>query len=120
MTTKGIKSEFTKHIKKSMGSENPRLNNWDVGITNIEQRRKAEHQNKLGKIKYWKCLNAGALNSANEIEVYFNSKGTTNLPFKNGAIKKSKLVYIFKLPARKKAGLNGAFIENSILEEIFG
>lgn len=38
-----IKSEITKHIGKSMGSENPRLNSWYVGITNNTKRRKAEH-----------------------------------------------------------------------------
>jgi len=119
MNITSIKSQITKHIKKSMNSKNPRLKNWYVGITNDEKRRKAEHNAKIINLKYWKCFNAGSLRSANEIEAYFSKKGTSNRPSKNGANEKSKFVYVFKKPNKKPLGLNGAFTENNLFGFLF-
>lgn len=107
MQPKDIKAQFTKHIKNSMKSQNPKLGLWYAGITNSTKRRKAEHLNKKGDIEYWKCIDAETLNKANEVEAYFSEKGTRNAPSKNGAKNTSKYVYIFKLPTQKSTGLNG-------------
>ena len=119
MDTTSIKSQFTKFVKATMGSENPRMNGWYSGITNNEQRRKAEHNSKNGKIKYWKCINAGTMKKANEVEAYFSAKGTKNLPNPNGANSSSKWVYIFKLPTSKKMGLGGPVTPSSLYSYIF-
>jgi len=119
MNKTAIKSQITKHIKKSMNSENPRLKNWYVGITNNEKRRKAEHKAKMLNLKFWKSFNAGTLNNANEIEAYFSEKGTSNRPSKNGANEKSKFVYVFKKPNKKPTGLNGVFTEKNLFDFLF-
>jgi len=119
MKSNAIKAQFTKHIKESMGSEKPRLNNWYVGITNDTNRRKAQHKSEKGVIKYWKSIDAGSLKEANEVERYFSEKGTSNLPTINGAKASSKFAYIFKLPNKKHTGLNGVYFEN-IHDLVFG
>lgn len=119
MTTSSIKSQITKHIKSSMGTDNPRMNLWYVGITNDENRRKAEHNYKFIGIKYWKSFLTKSMEEANSIEQYFHKKGTINKPSKYGAIGTSKIVYVFKKPSFKSKGLNGAFTFNSILNELF-
>ena len=103
-----------------MGSENPRMNGWYSGITNNEERRKAEHNYKRGKIKYWKCVNAGTMKKANEVEMYFSNKGTINMPSHNGAIASSKWVYIFKLPPNKIMGLGEVINKETFYNQIFG
>ena len=119
MTANSIKSQITKHIKSSMGSENPRLNGWYVGITNNANRRKGEHsKSKLG-LKYWKTFTAKTMNDANIVEAYFSQKGTMNLSSKGGAIKTSKYVYVFKLPVSKPQGLNGVFTLNNLISQLF-
>ena len=120
MKTTSIKGELTKFIKKSMGSENPRFSGWYCGITNNEERRKAQHNYNRGKIKYWKCINAGTMKNANEVERYFSEKGTANLPGPNGAKISSRWVYIFKLPTTKQMGLGGVLEPQSLYEQVFG
>ncbi len=119
MTTTSIKSQITKHIKSSMGSENPRYKGWYVGITNSTDRRKAEHRINVLGIKYWKTFDAESMENANEIEAYFSIKGTSNRPSKNGAIDNSKFVYIFKKPVSKPAGLNGPFTDKNLIDQLF-
>lgn len=80
MKSSSIKTQFTKHIKETMGSENPRYSLQFCGITNDEARRKAEHKYKFGEIANLKCIDAENLKEANLIEVYFSEKGTQNLP----------------------------------------
>jgi len=53
MDTSSIKGQFTRFIKETMGSKNPRLNGWYCGITNNENRRKAEHNYVKGKTSKW-------------------------------------------------------------------
>ena len=120
MDTSSIKGQFTRFVKNTMGSETPRMNGWYSGITNNEERRKAEHNYKKGKIKYWKCVNAGTMKKANEVERYFSDKGTLNLPSLNGALVSSRWVYIFKLPDNKKMGLGGGVSKESLYNQIFG
>lgn len=120
MKTISIKGEFTKFIKKTMRSENPRLKGWYCGITNNENRRKAEHNYAKGKIKYWKCINASTMKKASEVEAYFSIKGTSNLPSPNGANKSSKWVYIFKMPNSKKMGLGGVVTDSDFYNYVFG
>ena len=122
MDTSSIKGQFTRFIKETMGSENPRLNGWYCGITNNESRRKAEHNNSKGKISNWKCIDAGSMKKANEVEAYFSSKGTRNLPNPNGAVKSSRWVYIFKLPSRnsKNYGLGGVVTDKTLYDYVFG
>ena len=120
MKVTGIKGEFTKFIKKSMGSESPRFSGWYCGITNNEERRKAQHNYTRGNIKYWKCVYAGTMKKANEVERYFSEKGTINLPSPNGARASSKWVYIFKLPASKQMGLGGVLDSELLYNQIFG
>lgn len=119
MTTSGIKSQITKHIKLSMGTDRPRMSLWYVGITNNENRRNAEHNNKNIGIKFWKSFTAKSMHDANVVEKYFHEKGTSNMPFKNGAIESSKVVYVFKIPNSKPKGLKGTFNMNNILNELF-
>jgi len=119
MSTTSIKSQITKHIKSSMGSEKPRLNNWYVGITNNLDRRKAEHNKKTLDIKFWKTFDAKTMKDANVIEAYFNTKGTINQSYKGGAIKTSKYVYVFKKPISKPQGLNGAFTNRNLISQLF-
>jgi len=120
MKPNAIKAQFTKHIKDSMGSVNPRINHWYAGITNNTDRRKAEHILEKEIIKHWKFIDAGSVDNANEVEKYFSEKGTRNLPFKNGGKKNSKYAYIFKLPVSKSNGLNGASDVFEILKSVFG
>jgi len=119
METKAIKGEITKHIKKSMGSNNPRFKNWYVGITNDIKRRRAEHNSKKIGIKYWKSFNAGSLKNANEVERYFSLKGTSNRPSPNGANEKSIFVYVFKKPTATAKGLNSPFTEKNLFAQLF-
>jgi len=98
MDTSSIKGQFTRFIKETMGSKNPRLNGWYCGITNNENRRKAEHNYVKGKIKHWKCINASTMK-------------------KN---KSSKWVYIFKMPSNKKMGLGGVLDTQSLFNQVFG
>src|SRR5690554_1567641 len=98
MNKTSIKSEITKHIAKSMGSKNPRLNSWYVGITNDTKRRKAEHRIKVLGLKYWRIFEAETMEFANEIESHFSEKGTMNRPSKNGANGYSRFVYVFRKP----------------------
>lgn len=119
MNSTAIKSEITKHIKKSMNSSEPRLNTWYVGITNDTKRRKAEHKvDKLG-LKFWKTFDAETMENANEIESYFSKKGTINRPSKNGANKFSKFVYVVRKPNSKPTGLNGPFTDKNIIDQLF-
>jgi len=119
MKTAAIKSQITKHIKSSMGSDNPRLINWYVGITNDTDRRKAQHKiNNLG-LKYWKTFEAENMEKANEVEAYFSKKGTINRPSKNGAKRNSKFVYVFKKPTSRPMGLNGPFTDRNLLDLLF-
>lgn len=120
MNTRSIKAQFTIFVMNSMGSKNPRMDGWYVGITNNENRRKGEHNRNRGKILYWKCLDAGSMKKANEVEKYFSEKGTRNLPSINGATKDSRWVYIFKLPTVKNRGLNGAITDEILYNFIFG
>ena len=119
MDASSIKGQFTKFIKEIMGTENPRMSGWYSGITNNEDRRKAEHNTKMGKIKHWKCINAGTMKKANEVEKYFSDKGTTNLPSPNGALPSSRWVYILKLPPNRKMGLGGTTDSKSLYGYIF-
>lgn len=119
MDTSSIKGQFTKFIKDTMGSNTPRLNGWYCGITNNEDRRRAEHNYKKGEIKYWKCINAQTMEKANEVERYFSQKGTMNLPSPNGASTSSKWVYVFKLPKTKAVGLRGALDANLVYNKLF-
>ena len=119
MEAKLIKTKITNHIKKSMGSKNPILKKWYVGITNDEKRRNAEHRTRLIDIKHWKCFDAETLLNANQIEAYFSELGTSNLPSKNGANKTSTYVYVFKKPFTKPSGLNGAFTDKNIIDFLF-
>ena len=119
MTTASIKSQITLHIRKSMGSNNPHLNKWYVGITNSTDRRKAEHRINVLGIKFWKAYDAESMKNANEVESYFSEKGTSNRPSKNGAIKSSKFVYVFKKPVSKPTGLNGPFTEKNLIDKLF-
>lgn len=118
-----IKAQISKHIKKSMGSENPRLSNWYCGITNNESRRKAEHNLNKGFVKYWKCYDALTKQKANEIESYFSQKGTNNAPHSGGANSNSRYVYVFKLNTsyqQKQKGLGGPIISsNEIIKQLF-
>lgn len=114
-----IKAQITKHIKKSMNSQRPRLGAWYVGITNDAKRRKAEHRIGVLKYKYWKVFNAKTMEEANEIEAYFSKKGTINRPSKNGANESSTCVYIFRKPNDKPMGLNGVFTDKNIIEDLF-
>lgn len=120
MKSSSIKTQLTKFVKQSMGSENPRFSNWYSGITNSEKRRKAEHSYNRGLIDFWKCYETESLLSANEIEAYFHKKGTKNSPHCHGAIKTSVFVYIFKLPKKQPLGLAGPFTEENLLKQIFG
>lgn len=119
MTISSIKSQITKHIKASMGTEKPQMNLWYVGITNNEKRRKAEHNYKFLGIKHWKSFTTKSMNDANSIEQYFHEKGTSNKPSKYGAIGTSKIVYVFKKPSSKPQGLNGPFTEKNLFEQLF-
>ena len=119
MESKTIKTKISNHIKKSMGSKNPILKKWYVGITNNEKRRNAEHKTKLLDIKFWKCFDAESLENANEIEAYFSALGTSNRPSKNGANQNSNLVYVFKKPISKPKGLNGAFTDKNLIDFLF-
>lgn len=94
-----IKGAITKHIKSSMGSENPRYSLWYCGITNDTERRKAEHNiKKKGiKIDFWKSFNAETMNDAQIIEVEMFNRGMINKPHKGGAHIGSKNVYVFKM-----------------------
>jgi hypothetical protein len=120
MTSNGIKTQLTKFVKQTMGSENPRFSGWYSGITNNEKRRKAEHSYKKGLIDFWKCYEADNVANANEVEAYFHNKGTKNSPHGHGAIKTSVFVYIFKLPTKQPMGLGGPFTEENLLKQIFG
>lgn len=119
MKKTAIKSKITKHIRKSMGSSNPRMNTWYVGITNNTKRRRAEH--KVGELglRFWKTFDAETMENANDIESYFSEKGTINRPSKNGANKSSKFVYVFRKPTSKPTGLNGPFTINNIIDNLF-
>lgn len=119
MKKSSIKSQITKHIKSSMGSENPRYKGWYVGITNNLERRKAEHRINVLGIKFWKTFEAESMENANEIEAYFNEKGTSNRPSKNGAVNNSKFVYAFKKPISKPTGLNGPFTDDNLIDQLF-
>lgn len=113
MEINSIKGQITKHIKKSMDSDNPRLNYWYCGITNDELRRKAEHNLKKGIVNYWKCFDAETRFNANEVESYFSKKGTINAPHAGGAKQNSRFVYIFKLNnsyLRENKGLGGVIL----------
>lgn len=105
-----------------MGSQSPRFNGWYAGITNNEKRRKGEHSVRNGKIVHWKCINAGTMIKANEVESYFSDKGTRNMPQPQGANMASKWVYIFKLAPRPKgmSGLAGPMDSPSIHNYVFG
>ena len=59
------------------------------------------------------------MKSANEVESYFSTKGTVNRPSKNGAIKSSKFVYVFKKPISKPTGLNGVFTDKNLIDQLF-
>lgn len=122
METRAIKGELTKFVKATMGSENPRFNRWYAGITNNEKRRKGEHSVRNGKIMHWKCINAGTMVKANEVESYFSAKGTQNMPQPQGANIASKWVYIFKLASQPKGmnGLAGPLDSKSTYDYIFG
>jgi len=121
MNSTAIKGQFTRYVKTKMGSENPHFNRWYVGITNNEQRRKIEHQSNYGSLKYWKCIKANNVNEANQVEEYFSLiKGTSNLPFRNGAAKNSSWVYIFKKPTESQyIGINGITYEEDFLKCFF-
>lgn len=122
METRAIKSELTKFVRATMGSRNPRMNGWYAGITNNELRRRAEHSKTNGKILYWKCINAGTMKKANEVEAYFTGKGTLNMSHPQGAKATSRWVYIFKL-APKPRGMNGLanpLDSKSVYDYIFG
>jgi hypothetical protein len=119
MNKTAIKSEITKHILKSMGSQQPRLSSWYVGITNDIDRRKAEHKINTLELKFWKTFDAETMDYANEIESYFSKKGTINRPSKNGANKFSRYVYVFRKPTSKPKGLNGPFTIDNIIEKLF-
>lgn len=119
MTATAIKSQITKHIKSSMGSEKPRLKNWYVGITNNTERRKAEHRVNVLGLEYWQTFEAENMGKANEVEAYFSNKGTVNKPSKNGANKNSKFVYVFKKPTSRPMGLNGAFTDKNLIDQLF-
>lgn len=120
-TEKGIKSAITSHIKKSMGSKNPQLNKWYVGITNNVGVRQAQHKAKLGSILYWKTMEAENMKLANNVERYFSDKGTLNAPQAGGATKSSKHVYVFKFPPLhlNSKGLNGTFDLDEFIKNIF-
>tara|TARA_R110002049_G_C8951256_1_gene545910 strand:- start:41 stop:403 length:363 start_codon:yes stop_codon:yes gene_type:complete len=119
MNKTSIKSEITKYIGKSMGSKEPRLNSWYVGITNDTNRRKAEHRINVLGLKYWRTFDAETMENANEIESYFSKKGTINRPSKNGANRFSKFVYVFRKPTSKPTGLNGPFTIDNIIDKLF-
>ncbi|NOZ46498.1 MAG: hypothetical protein GXO79_06915 [Chlorobi bacterium] len=114
-----IKSEITKHIRKSMGSSKPRLNSWYVGITNNTKRRKAEHRVNVLGLKFWKTFDAETMENANEVESYFSQNGTINRPSKNGANKFSKFVYVVRKPNSRPSGLNGPFTDENIIDKLF-
>ncbi|TVZ51234.1 MULTISPECIES: hypothetical protein [Flavobacteriaceae] len=122
METRAIKSELTKFVKKTMGSKNPRFNGWYAGITNNEKRRKAEHSVRNGKILHWKCINAGTMMKANEVEAFFSTRGTLNMKQPQGANIASKWVYIFKLAPKPRGmnGLAGPLDSKSVYDYIFG
>lgn len=123
MNTVSLKGQMTKHIKKSMGSKNPKLQYWYCGITNNEQRRKIEHSRLLPLLSYWKCLKADNIIEANEVELYFHNKGTSNRGSKNGARLSSVYVYVFRhsnLPFIKGLGLPGIQTFEDVLNELFG
>lgn len=120
MEASAIKSQFTRHIRTSMKSTNPRFNLWYCGITNNELRRKAEHKRDRGNISFWKCLRAKNMHAANEVEAYFSGKGTSNFPEARGATGTSNWVYIVKVGPPKPSGLNGLPTSNQdILRNLF-
>ena len=121
METRAIKGQLTKFVKATMRSKNPRLNGWYAGITNNEKRRRGEHSNKNGKIEHWKCINAGTMKKANEVEAFFTNKGTKNMRSPQGANISSKWVYIFKLSKSDGLkGMGGLLASEDLYEYIFG
>ena len=102
-----------------MNSENPRFNLWYCGVTNYENRRKAEHNLKHGLVGHWKYLDAKNKIEANSVERYFSEKGTVNSPNPFGLKENSKWVYIFKIPANRPQGLSGPFNIETILHQLF-
>ncbi|MFK8377546.1 hypothetical protein [Capnocytophaga canimorsus] len=93
-----IKALFTKHIKEY--SEN--FSDWYCGITNSEKRRNSEHLRKYKKIYDWKCYTVKNVEEANEIEKYFNEKGTLNASNMGHTTIKTNKVYIFRLDQKTK------------------
>lgn len=119
MKPKDIKTQFTKHVKNAMNSDNPKFELWYCGITNNEKRREAEHNAKKGIVEFWKCENAKKKDNANEIEQYYHFKGTKNSPHTHGAIETSKWVFIFKMPVQRPSSLSGVFDVENIFKELF-
>lgn len=123
MSPRYIKAVFTKHIKASMNSENPRLNLWYCGITNDTNRRIAEHKTNKGPIKHLKFIETLTKEYANEVETYFQKKGTINRSNVGGAVKNSRFVYIFKVSNEyvKNRGLAAPDVNliDTILENLF-
>lgn len=108
-----IKAGITKHVKSSMGTENPRYKLWYCGITNDTTRRNAEHKSKrIEAIEHWKTFDAETLNDANIIERSMHEKDMINKPHKGGAIETSTWVYVFKISNPSKFGLGGVINKN--------
>ena len=102
MDVNQIKTQFTKHIKKSMDSENPKYKYWYCGITNNTIKRKMQHHRIFPLLKHWKVIEAENMLEANSVEAFFSKKGTSNRPSKNGANESSKYVYLFREPSLPK------------------
>ncbi|WP_338731496.1 hypothetical protein [Mangrovimonas cancribranchiae] len=101
-TNQGIKNSFTKYINANGDKRKSNIfSDWYCGITNNVNIRNAQHKKKHGEITYWMALKANSKNEANEIETYYNNKGTINSSNIGGAVKSSSFVYIFKMPKLK-------------------
>jgi hypothetical protein len=112
---KRIKSSIKLHVKKSMGTDNPRLSLWYCGITNDIDRRKSEHKLKKGNIAFWKYFDAETMNDAQIIETDMSILGMSNATNKGRAHKGSKNVYVFKLPS----SLSGFTSIDDFLNQLF-
>ncbi|WP_417558740.1 hypothetical protein [Mesoflavibacter zeaxanthinifaciens] len=115
-TNQGIKNSFTRYVNANSDKRKSNIfSDWYCGITNNVNIRNAQHKKKHGEITYWMALKANSKNEANEIETYYNNKGTINSSNIGGAVKTSSFVYIFKMPSSKPRGLAGAYnVENYI------
>lgn len=119
-TNQSIKSVFTRYVNTNGDKRKSNIfSDWYCGITNNTNIRKAQHKKTNGEIKHWIALKAKNKTEANEIESYYNSKGTMNSSNIAGAKSNSTYVYIFRKPSPRQMGLGGGLSLKSYIQWLF-